>query len=101
MPLATVVTAGTRVQLDSTHWTAARLTIELVGTTATVYGGYVGGRNTGAGVSSSAYDFYLNSLNPSITLGMGETKADSVDVDGVWIDASANSTQVAFFGEQI
>lgn len=104
MPLKTVTTAGTRVQLTTTQTPAARITLQYLGNTAgsTVYVGVgTNGVNTGAAVASNAYDAFLNAANPSLTLGMGETGGDTADANNVWLDASANGEGVAWFVEQI
>lgn len=104
MPLKTVTTAGTRVQLTTTATPASRITLQYLGNTAgsTVYVGVgVNAVNTGSAVASTAYDLFLNAANPSATIGMGETNANSVDANNVWLDASANGEGVAWFVEQI
>jgi hypothetical protein len=104
MPLKTVTTAGTRVQLSTTSKRAARITLQrLAANTGTIYVGLVNAMagNTGASVASSAYDAYLDASNPSITFGMGETGGNPIDANMIYLDTSVNGEGVAYFLEAI
>lgn len=103
MPLKTVTAAATRVQLTTTSTAAARVTLQRIATnTGKIYIGYAGmGLNSGALVSSTVYDCYLDASNPSVTFGEGETGHNTVDAQNIWLDADTNGEGVAFFLEQI
>lgn len=102
MPVKNVTTAGTRVTLASAKTLGSRLTIQRrSANTGTIFVGIPGIGNTGAAVSSSAYDCYLDASNPSVTVGLGETKGNSIDASLVYIDAGTNGDGVAWFVEPI
>jgi hypothetical protein len=69
--------------------------------TGKIYIGLVGIGNTGASVTSAAYDCFLDSSNTSVTIGLGETKGDSADPSRVWLDSSVNGEGVSYLLESI
>lgn len=96
----TVATAGTQVPLVATTETApsalycARLTLfALPGNTNKIYVG-------DSGVSSSAYGVRLDP-GGSFTIGMGETRGNSINLSHVYIDSDTNGEGVMFYAEQI
>ena len=105
MPITNVTTAGTRVQLTTSSAPAARITVQRkAANTQKIYigiAGNSGGINTGASVSSSAYDAYLDASNPSLTVGLGETMGNVYDAQNIWIDSDVNGEGVAWFVENI
>ena len=103
MPITLVAAAGTRVPLTATaNISGARITLQrLAANVGTIYVGIPSIGNTGALVSSILYDAYLDASNPSITIGMGETMADSARADLINIDAGTNGDGVAWFVENI
>lgn len=103
MPVTTITTAGTRVQVSTTVQFGARLTLQWVGVTATskVFVGVPGKLNSAALVSATVYDCFLNAANPSVTIGIGETLKSGLVIHAFWLDSDTNGEKVAWFVEDI
>ena len=103
MPLKIITTAGARVRLSDTSVKVTRVNMLFAPTndsTTIVYGGYAGeANNVGASVSSSAYDFALNSAVRELTIGEGASLGTSIDLSNVWLDCSKSGDGVVWFSE--
>jgi hypothetical protein len=89
-----VATAGTELPLTTARTMCARLTIQAKpGNTGNIYVGF-------GTVTSTSYGVVLTS-GESLTLGMGETAGNSIDVSKVVIDSSVNGEGVTYLGEHI
>lgn len=96
----TIAAAGTQEPLVATSVTlpterfCARVTITAKpANTGYVYVGE-------SDVSSTVFAFRL-AASESVTLGMGETRGNSIDLATVYIDTSVNDEGVDFYAEQI
>lgn len=105
--VVTVTSAGTSVPLKASTVTtisdrfAARLTIEYDPTNAAGTKFYIG-RGTAAGdVTSSTYGYYLDATIPSVTIGLGETRGNGIDMATYRVDSNNSSVKVRCMPEQI
>lgn len=102
MPVKTITTAGTRVQLNTATSPALKygktLTIERdpANSGAYVFVGFQLPNGVGNTVSSTVFDAKLSAAVPSVSFGVGN-EGDYVDSSLVWLDASTNGDKVSWF----
>lgn len=105
--VVTVSSAGTSVPLKASTVTlpterfAARVTIQYDPTNAAGTKLYVGYGTAAADVSSTSYGVVLDSAIASVTLGLGQTNGNPIDMCTWRIDSSASGAKARCTPEQI